>query len=73
MSKDEYRQVFLIYAVFWTADTRISKNLEEEMRTASQNLEFERAAVLRDQIRAVREIEERQKAINTDKLERQGT
>ena len=69
VSKDEYRQVFFDICRFLDGGHKdMIKNLEEEMRTASKNLEFERAAALRDQIHAVREIEERQKAINTDKL-----
>lgn len=40
---------------------------EAEMVRASKNLEFEKAAVLRDKINAVKRFEEKQKIINADK------
>ncbi len=40
------------------------KELEAEMQTASDNLEFERAALLRDKIDAIRRLSERQKMIS---------
>ena len=39
----------------------------EQMMKASQNMEYEKAADLRDKIQAVKDIEEHQKIINTDK------
>lgn len=41
------------------------KRMEKEMNRASENLEFEKAAVLRDRINAVRKASERQKIINS--------
>ena len=41
--------------------------LTEQMMKASQNMEYEKAADLRDKIQAVKDIEEHQKIINTDK------
>jgi len=37
--------------------TAIIKEMEKEMRTAAKNLEFERAAVLRDKIKELKELE----------------
>lgn len=43
--------------------TELLQNLEAEMLAASENLEFEKAAALRDQIRAVEQTVERQSVI----------
>ncbi len=42
----------------------ISKKLEEEMHRASDEFLFEKAAVLRDQIKAIQKLEQKQAAIN---------
>lgn len=39
---------------------KLAGRLEEEMREASENMEFERAADLRDQARAIRDVTEKQ-------------
>ncbi|MDE6092302.1 MAG: excinuclease ABC subunit UvrC [Ruminococcus sp.] len=41
------------------------KRMEKEMNRASENLDFEKAAVLRDRINAVRKASEKQKIINS--------
>ncbi len=41
------------------------KNLTAEMNEASENLEFERAAQLRDSINAIKKLSEKQKVINS--------
>ncbi|TCK93481.1 excinuclease ABC subunit C [Natranaerovirga hydrolytica] len=43
---------------------KVTKDLEEKMQEAAHNLEFEKAAELRDQINSVKSISEKQKAIN---------
>jgi len=43
--------------------------LEEEMKEASERLEFERAARIRDQIESIREVMERQHASFTDSID----
>ncbi|HEU5438039.1 MAG TPA: excinuclease ABC subunit UvrC, partial [Ktedonobacterales bacterium] len=43
----------------------VLSDLKEQMREASENLEFERAAALRDRVRAVEQVLEKQKIINT--------
>jgi excinuclease ABC subunit C len=44
----------------------LAARLEKEMEEASDKLEFERAARLRDQVVSIRKLVERQKAISTD-------
>lgn len=47
----------------------ITKNIEQKMQTASENLEFEQAAFYRDQLKAVNHIVQKQRVIsnaNTD-------
>lgn len=41
------------------------RHLEEQMNEAAENLNFEKAAILRDQIGAIRRIEQKQTAINS--------
>ena len=43
----------------------IMKKMEQEMLTASGNMEFERAAALRDKIAAIKSVAEKQKISNT--------
>ncbi len=49
---------------------RLLKQLETQMEAAAEALEFERAAALRDQIRAVRQITEHQKVLSSDLMDR---
>ena len=44
---------------------KLIKDLERKMETAAENLEFERAGKLRDQLNSIRQIVERQKVIST--------
>ncbi len=68
VSKDEYRQVFFGICRFLDGSHKeLVAELDEQMKTASKNLEFEKAAALRDKIRSINEIENKQKAINTEK------
>ena len=50
--------------------SKIKKELEQKMETASENLEFERAAEIRDQIRYVEMTVEKQKIISNDNTPR---
>ena len=43
----------------------IMKKMEQEMLTASENMEFERAAALRDKIAAIKSVAEKQKISTT--------
>ncbi|MCR4692815.1 MAG: excinuclease ABC subunit UvrC [Firmicutes bacterium] len=68
VSKDEYRRVFFDICSFLEGKHRdLLSKLTEEMLNASKNTQFERAAVIRDKISAIKHFEERQKIINTDK------
>ena len=69
--KGEYAQSVKGVERFLEGKTEaILDNLRERMETAAENLEFERAAVLRDQITAVEQINERQKVLNTDMVDK---
>lgn len=50
--------------------SKIKKELEQKMKTASENLEFERAAEIRDQIHYVETTVEKQKIISNDNTPR---
>jgi excinuclease ABC subunit C len=65
VDKEQYQQVVSGLSAFLEGDSdRILARLEEQMRDAAENLQFERAAQLRDQIRAARQIVERQKVVS---------
>lgn len=68
VSRDEYRQVFFNICRFLEGNHReLIEALTEQMTEAAKNMQYEKAADLRDKIRAVKDIEEKQKIINTDK------
>ncbi len=64
----EYRKIFKNIVSFLDGrDEEVTANLEKEMLEASENLEFERAALLRDRAASVRKLGEEQKVI-TDSI-----
>jgi excinuclease ABC subunit C len=68
ISRDEYRKVFFDICEFLEGDhEKLIEKMRDEMMDASKNMEFEKAATLRDKIDAIRKFEEKQKIINTDK------
>lgn len=68
VGKDEYRQVYFEICRFLDGKSDgLLKELTEQMKEASANLQFEKAAELRDKIRAINEIESKQKIVNADK------
>lgn len=68
VSRDEYRKIFFEICSFLEGNhTELLAKMNEEMRAASANLEFEKAAILRDKIEAVKRFEEKQKIVNTEK------
>lgn len=68
ISKEEYRAVFMDICAFLDGKhTGLLKEMENQMKAAAQNFEYEKAAVLRDKIQSVRAISEKQKIINSDK------
>lgn len=68
VSRDEYRQVFFNICRFLDGNHKeLISELTEEMTAASKEMKYEKAADLRDKIRAIKDIEEHQKIINTEK------
>lgn len=49
---------------------QLEKTLEEKMQLAAENLEFEKAAELRDQIKSIETVMTRQKMTNADLIDR---
>ncbi|MBQ2696524.1 MAG: excinuclease ABC subunit UvrC [Clostridia bacterium] len=65
ITKEEYRKQVVRACQFLEGDHEdILHQLTREMEAASESLEFERAALLRDKINAIHKIEERQKIIS---------
>ena len=68
VTKEEYRAVFFEICRFLEGNHKeLLKELGEEMSRASKDLRFEKAALIRDKIRSINDIEERQKIIDTTK------
>lgn len=66
MSEEEYAQQVEYVRLFLSGkDDQVLTQLISRMETASQNLEFEEAARIRDQIQAVRRVTEKQFVSNT--------
>ncbi|MBI4339305.1 MAG: excinuclease ABC subunit UvrC [Chloroflexi bacterium] len=62
VSKEEYREVIQQVILFMEGRTeRVLKDLRLKMQQASGGLEYERAAILRDQVRAIERVNEQQK------------
>ena len=65
-SKEEYAEVIRQTILFLEGRTEeVLRNLSAQMETASEELEFERAANIRDQIRAIERVTERQTVAST--------
>ncbi len=70
VSPEEYRRVVDQVILFLEGkQERILKDLRRDMDRASESLEFERAALLRDRVLAVEQITERQKINWTDMVD----
>lgn len=66
ISKDEYgKMINDIIDILSGKDTYVTKMLKTEMESASENLEFEKAASLRDKILSIEAIVEKQKIFKT--------
>lgn len=60
-SREEYEQVIQQVIMFMEGNTEaVTRELRKRMDSAAQELEFERAAVLRDQIRGIDQVAEEQ-------------
>lgn len=68
VSKQEYRQIFFDICSFLEGNhEKLLEEMQKQMMKASENTEFEKAALLRDKIQAVRQFEQKQKIINADR------
>lgn len=64
VSQEEYRSMIAGLIRFLEGRSEeVIADLERRMREAAEDLDFERAALLRDQLRAVRQVVERQKIV----------
>ncbi len=67
IDRENYRQMIDDLCRFLEGRTeRIVSRLKSEMDQAAENLQFEQAAVLRDQIRAIENVVEKQKVISSE-------
>ena len=65
VSKEEYHEVIRRVLLFLDGKTEtVLRDLKRRMRTASDALEFERAARLRDQVQAIERVNEAQKVVS---------
>lgn len=70
ISKEEYRENLEGAVEFIKGgSTRLLRELRSEMEAASENLEFEKAAKLRDKIKSIEKIASRQKVVVKDSVE----
>lgn len=70
INQDDYRQAIDDLCQFLSGRTEpILSRLQEEMRVAANELQFERAAALRDQVNAINKVVERQKIVSTDYID----
>ncbi len=69
VSEEEYRRVFCSICEFLGGNHKaLLEDLEREMKEASRTLQFEKAGRLRDEISAIKRLDEKQKIVNSDKL-----
>lgn len=67
VSKEEYQKVFYEICDFLGGEhKKLLKQLEDEMKRAAENFEYEKAAILRDKIKSVNALNQKQKIINSD-------
>ncbi len=70
VNQAEYRHIIDNLCDFLSGNTEpVVAELRRRMEVASEALDFERAAQLRDQIKAIDQIVEKQKVINTDAVD----
>ena len=71
VSREEYHKLLDSVCRFLEGHTEpITELLKEQMNTAAENMEYERAAQLRDRVRAIDSLAEKQQAINVSGSER---
>ena len=65
VSAGEYREVIQQVILFMEGKTeRVLRDLKQKMMTAAKNLEYEHAALLRDQVQAIERVNENQKVVS---------
>jgi len=70
VNREEYRQLIDDLGHFLEGKTgAVLQRIRQEMETAAENLHFERAATLRDQITAIDKVVERQKVVSSDQVD----
>ena len=70
VSEEEYREIIKQVILFLEGkQEQIVRELKKKMWQASDNLEFEKAASLRDQIQAIEKIMEQQKVVSPVKID----
>ena len=70
INQEDYRQAIDDLCQFLNGRTEpIVSRLQDEMRLASDQLQFERAASLRDQVDAIEKVVEKQKVISSDYID----
>ncbi|MFA5611738.1 MAG: excinuclease ABC subunit UvrC [Anaerolineaceae bacterium] len=68
IGKDDYRQMIEDLAKFLEGKTSpVLKRLQTEMAKASEEMDYEKAAIIRDQILAIDKVVERQKVISNER------
>ncbi|QGU07484.1 UvrABC system protein C [Corynebacterium occultum] len=67
VSEDEHREIVAGFTSFMGGNTdKLTRQLEQEMQTAAEELDFEKAARLRDDLAAVRKVMEKQSVVLGD-------
>ena len=70
VTQDEYRAVIDDLCDFLAGNTKeMTQKLTREMQQAAETLDFERAAALRDQLKAIDQIVQKQKVISPDMID----
>ena len=65
VTREEYREVIRQVILFMEGRTEsVLRDLKQKMRAASEALEFERAAILRDQVQTIERVNEAQKVVS---------
>ena len=68
ISKEEYRSVFEDICDFLAGGhDKLIKDMTEKMMVLSNEMEFEKAAILRDRIKSIKTLDEKQRIVNSDK------
>lgn len=70
ITSEQYKEVIKDVCNFLSGkEKELLENLENEMLTASQNMNFEKAAELRDKINSIKNMFEEQKVVSTTELD----